>query len=42
MGNDGAEGMAGVYEAVMLGLIQHLVGWLRASLVVLDSESSSE
>jgi len=26
MGNDGAKGMAGVYEAVMLDLIQHLVG----------------
>jgi len=28
MGNDGAKGMEGVYEAVMLDLIQHLVGWL--------------
>ncbi|MDF1692892.1 MAG: hypothetical protein P1U47_10985 [Zhongshania sp.] len=42
MGNDGAKGMAGVCEAVMLDLIQHLVGRLRTSLVVLDSESSSE
>jgi len=28
MGNGGAEGMAGVYEAVMLDSIQHLVGRL--------------